>query len=213
MRQAAETGLAATPHVRPKTAAADEPLAERSDAAILDLGDPDALRAILEGHTTVLQLIGTMRHRFHTGDTYETSDIATTRHLVAAARETPDVDHLILLSAVGTGTPVGAYLKAKARAEAEVLGSGLPTTILRPSSFEGGGHRPPPGMGPILGLVGRLGLRRTAARFRPIAVPDLARTLLGIARERAPLDAILEGVSLWAAVERHTAEANEAGPP
>ena len=120
-------------------------------AAVLELADAPALETALSGAggaggcTTVVQLIGTMRKRFSTGDTYETSDIGTTQQLVDAAKKT-GVDHLVLLSSVGAGSPMGAYLQAKARAEAIVRESGIPFTIFRPSAFVGEGHRPPPGM-------------------------------------------------------------------
>ena len=94
---------------------------------------------------TVVQLIGTIRARFKSGDTYETSDIGTTRQLVDAAKLAGSIDHIVLLSSVGAGRPIGAYLKAKAAAEKLVVDSGIPYTILRPSTFDGEGHKPPPG--------------------------------------------------------------------
>lgn len=177
------------PHVRPATAARG---GAPDDAAILDLGDAPALEAALADCTTVVQLIGTMRKRFSTGDTYETSDIGTTQQLVEAAKKA-GVDHFVLLSSVGAGRPVGAYLKAKAKAEALVIESGIPYTILRPSAFVGEGHRPPPGMKALTRLLGW----RT---LEPITLEELASTILHIALTRAPLTTALEGSSLWAVV-------------
>lgn len=179
-------GLEAVPHVRPKTAASHSPDAS---AAVFELSDHAALVEALRGCTTVVQLIGTMRKRFASGDTYETSDIGTTGQLVDAAKEA-GCDHLVLLSSVGAGKPVGAYLKAKARAEALVTGSGLDWTIVRPSAFEGGGHKPPPGM---RWLTETLGLDT----YRPITLEELARTILFVAHERAPTGVALEGRPLW----------------
>lgn len=152
----------------------------------------EALVAALRGCTTVVQLVGTMRRRFASGDTYETSDIGTTRALVEAAREA-GIDHVVLLSSVGAGRPLGAYLQAKARAEALVTGSGLEYTIFRPSSFIGDGHRAPPGAGLLTRLPG-------LAKYRPIVLKELAWALLHVALERAPLGAVLEGESLWSVV-------------
>lgn len=146
----------------------------------------------MKGCTTVLQLIGTMRNRFSSGDTYKTSDIGTTRHLVEAAKAS-GVDHFVLLSSVGAGSPVGDYLKAKARAEALVTGSGIPFTVFRPSSFVGEGHRAPPGFGPVTRLLG-------LTRYQPIAVSDLAAALLTVASTRGSLGATLEGQALWTVV-------------
>ena len=70
------------PHYRPKSAQG-KTLHPR--AAVLDLTDADELDAAMLGCTTVMQLIGTMRKRFSTGDTYETSDIDTTQYLMDAA--------------------------------------------------------------------------------------------------------------------------------
>lgn len=172
-------------HFRPRRAdeAKDDPRAR-----VFELDDEKALDEALEGCTTVVQLIGTMRKRFSTGDTYETSDIGTTRLLVEGAKRA-DVDHVVLLSSVGAGQPVGAYLKAKAEAERIVTSSGLDYTIFRPSAFVGEGHRPPPGFGTV---TRALGLKR----YQPVAVSDLAAGILHVALSRAPLGAVLEGASL-----------------
>jgi uncharacterized protein YbjT (DUF2867 family) len=183
-------GVELIPHMRPRTAQARGAL---PGAAVLELEDRPALVAALSGATTVVQLIGTMKKRFVSGDTYETSDVGTTRLLVDAAKAS-GVDHLILLSSVGAGRPLGAYLAAKARAEAIVMESGLDFTIFRPSAFVGGGHRAPPGMG---ALTRALGLER----LRPIALEDLARAILFTAVSRGPVGAVLEGAPLWFVVE------------
>ncbi|MGI5861773.1 MAG: SDR family oxidoreductase [Myxococcales bacterium] len=181
------------PHVRPKRAAAG-PVDPR--AAVLDLGDEDALAEVLACCTTVVQLIGTMRKRFKTGDTYETSDVGTTAQLVAAAKRA-GIDHFVLLSSVGAGNPLGAYLKAKARAEALVRDSGLPFTIFRPSMLIGPGR----GFAAAEPLAKLLRLET----YAPIRVEALAAALLHVALAHAPLGATLEGRSLWALVREATA--------
>lgn len=191
MRVGDRLGVDLVPHRRPKSADAHPP---DPRAAVLELADHDALVSALRGCTTVLQLIGTMRKRFATGDTYETSDIGTTRQLVNAAKEA-GVDHFVLLGSLGTGTPVGPYLKAKAKAEAIVRESGIPWTILRPSAFEGEGH---PHF-PVLRAVTRaLGLHT----FAPIRVEDLAGAIVEIALTREPLGEVVQGRALWKIVER-----------
>ena len=179
-------------HLRPATAARlgqDAP----SPSAVFDLTDSDALRSALEGRSCVLQLIGTMRKRFASGDTYETSDIGTTRSLVDAALDA-DVDHFVLLSSVGAGSPTGSYLKAKAEAERLVVESGIPWTIFRPSAFVGEGHGLPLGLHHLMRPL-------VPAKYKPIAIEDLAAALLHVALERAPLGAVLEGRTLWEAVD------------
>lgn len=188
VRLADARGADFIPHVRPRSAAQGKPSHPRS--AIIDLADGDALTDALRDRTTVLQLIGTMRRRFAAGDTYETSDIGTTRQLVDAARRAGTVDHFILLSSVGAGRPIGAYLEAKARAEEIVRNSGLPFTIFRPSAFMGEGHNVPLVFKSLAQAVG-------AKTWEPIAVEDLARALLFVALRREPLNVVLEGTSLW----------------
>lgn len=190
VRLAAGKGIRLVPHVRPRRAARG-PLDPR--AAVFELSDARALEQALRGCTTVLQLIGTRRSRFASGDTYETSDVDTTRFLVEGARAA-GIRHLVLLSSLGTGHPVGPYLQAKARAERLATESGVPYTIVRPSAFVGEGHPPIPGMATLTRLPGLRGLR-------PIRVEQLAAALLHVALEKAPLGTILEGESLWRQVE------------
>ncbi len=194
LRLADARGLPVVPHLRPRSAASHPALAARG--AVLELDDRTRLVEALSGCTTVIQLIGTMRHRFAGGDTYETSDIGTTVQLAAAAREA-GLDHLVLLSSVGAGRPFGAYLKAKAKAEAVVRESGLPYTVFRPSALEGGERKSIPG---ARTLTRMLGLKR----FEPIALADLAAALLHVAMARAPLGTALEGDSLWEQVAAAT---------
>ena len=184
------------PHLRPATA---QRMGPQPRAAVFDLADPAALVAALADRSTVLQLIGTMRKRFTLGDTYESSDIGTTRSLVEAARSTA-VDHIVLLSSVGAGRPLGAYLAAKARAEVLVRESGIDWTIFRPSSFDGAGHRPPWG---ARGITRALGLKR----YEPIRIEDLAAALLHVACTGTHRGEVLEGAALWAVVD----EAGEQG--
>ncbi len=204
VRTADARGIDVVPLVRPSRAAKGN-LHPRARA--VDFNDPDDLTRALEGRTTVLQLIGTMRKRFKTGDTYETSDIGTTRQLVEAAKRA-GLDHFVLLSAVGAGRPFGAYLKAKARAEALVLGRGIPFTVHRPSAFMGGERRVPPGLD---WATRRLGMRR----YQPIHLEQLVDALLEAAVHRAPLGRVLEGESLWELVRiaRERAASSAAAPP
>ncbi|MEQ8275805.1 MAG: NAD(P)H-binding protein [Deltaproteobacteria bacterium] len=190
---ARHTGPHLIPHVRPATAAKNG-TSER--ALVADLTDHDALHAALATCTTIVQLIGTMRKRFASGDTYATSDIGTTQQLVDAARGTA-VDHVVLLSSVGAGRPMGAYLEAKAEAERIVRDSGIEHTIFRPSAFRGEGHRPPPGMGTLTRALG-------LAKYQPIPIEELADAIHHVAVARGPMG-VLEGDALWRVVRSATA--------
>jgi nucleoside-diphosphate-sugar epimerase len=182
-------GLEVRPHVRPASAAK----LNHPKQVALDLGDP-ALADALKGCTTVVQLIGTMRKRFAAGDTYETSDIGTTRQLVDAAKKA-GVKHFVLLSSVGAGRPMGAYLNAKAQAEALVRDSGIPFTILRPSAFEDREGQAMPG---VRALTKLLGLKTV----QPIRLDELASAIVHVAAMGAPTGVALEGASLWAIVDQ-----------
>ena len=190
VRQALAAGSSLRTHYRKQPEGAAQP-----GAVVGALDDHEWLTEQLRGQTTVLQLIGTMRKRFAAGDTYETSDIGTTRSLVECAKRAGTVDHLVLLSSVGAGRPMGAYLRAKAQAETLVSTSGIAWTTLRPSAFDGEGHHAPPGMGLLSKLPG-------LHHLRPISVDDLARGILHVATTRGPLDAVLEGDSLFAVIAR-----------
>jgi uncharacterized protein YbjT (DUF2867 family) len=192
VRLAAEHGVGVIPHFRRPQEHAPP------DAAVFPLDEHARLVEALRRATTVVQCIGTIRKRFAAGDTYESSDIRTTELLVEAAREAGSIDHVVLLSSAGAGRPVGAYLRAKARAEAIVTGSGLAYTIFRPGVFDGEGHHAPPGSGLVARLPG-------LAKFRPIRVETLARAMLHVVKDGAPLGAVLEGASLFRVVDEATA--------
>lgn len=177
-------------HVRPRSAGK---LGARAVVA-LELGDAKLADA-LKGRTTVVQLIGTMRKRFASGDTYESSDIGTTRQLVEAAKACGTVDHFVLLSSVGAGSPTGAYLKAKAEAERLVVSSGIPYTLFRPSAFEDREGAFLPGMRAVTNLLG-------LKKYQPIKLGELAGAILHVALARGPLGVALEGQSLWDEVGR-----------
>lgn len=185
-------GVEIVAHVRPQSASR---LGARVVVA-LDLKDP-SLPEKMKGCTTVIQLIGTMKKRFSSGDTYETSDIGTTRSLVDAAKACGTVDHVVLLSSVGAGSPTGAYLKAKAEAERIVVESGIPYTLVRPSAFEDREGVWVPGMRAITSFLG-------LERYQPIKLKELAGAILHVAAQRAPLSGVLEGKSLWEAVKAGT---------
>ena len=86
VRQAAAREIDVVAHLRPATAQRGHAVQQlATSTSVCDLSDTEAVKQAMADCTAVLQLIGTMRKRFHTGDTYETSDIGTTRQLVDAA--------------------------------------------------------------------------------------------------------------------------------
>ena len=117
------------------------------------------------------------------GDTYESSDIGTTRQLIDAAKSCGTVDHFVLLSA--GGEPSWRVLQAaKAEAERLLKESGIDWTIFRPSTFQDRPGTFAPGMRAI---TKALGLKK----YQPIKLAELASAILLAATQRAPLG------SLW----------------
>jgi uncharacterized protein YbjT (DUF2867 family) len=100
----------------------------------------------------------------------------------------------VLLSSAGAGRPFGAYLKAKAAAEALVRESGIPFSIVRPSAFEDREGAFVPGLRTITTVLG-------LDSYRPITLLELASAIAKVAIDRAPLDAVLEGKTLWPVVD------------
>ena len=97
-----------------------------------------------------------------------------------------NIKHLLHVSALGaTNNPEYAYLSSKWRGEQELIGSGLPYTIFRPSVMFGEGDEfvnSLAGMlksAPVMPIIGS-----GRNRFQPIAVDDVATCLaLAVGRE------------------------------
>lgn len=206
-----EAGLELRLHVRPATAAKlaaeGSPLATDARARVLDLGDRDALIAALRGCDAVVSLIGTMKRRFAQGDTYETSDVGTTRALVDAAKAA-GVPRFLLLSSVGAGGG-GAYLQMKGECERIVRESGLSWAVFRPSALASpakgaagthGKRWVPPGATALTaGLRTLPGVGDLVARYGPIPIEVVARAMVRTVATLAPggEGRIVEGAALW----------------
>jgi nucleoside-diphosphate-sugar epimerase len=190
-------------HVRPQSAGKSD-LGKDPRARVFDLANGGALADAMARCEATLSFVGTMRSRFQAGDTYESSDIASTRQLVLGA-QAAKVPRFILLSSFGAGS-LGAYLQMKGACEAIVKESGLRWTILRPSALvspEGGPEgthgvrKSPPGAGAVFGALRALpGLTGFADDVRPIPIDVLCDAILHVLVE--PRDgATLEGRDLW----------------
>ncbi len=181
---ATAAGLDLVLHVRPQSAA------KLTDprARVFDLADAAALAEAMRGCDAVLSLVGTMRHRFDSGDTYASADVGSTRQLVAGA-QAAHVPRFLLLSSMGAGG-AGAYLKMKGECEQIVRDSGLEWDIFRPSALVSpedgpeshhGRRRVPPGTLALGAALRKLpGLTGIVDDYRAIPLEVLCRGFLAV---------------------------------
>jgi len=199
------SGFDVIPQVRPKTANR-HPLGNDPQALVAELADAGKVDSVMTRTGSVVCLTGTMRRRFASGDTYETSDYRPVVQLVESARRVPGKRHFVLLSSLGARAG-GGYLGWKHRAEEAVRASGLPHSILRASFIDTTGsdahpsdgtqRKPPPWVGAALRAIGFLpSLRPFSDDVRPIPVGVLCAAIARILRDRAPLG-VLTGRQLW----------------
>ena len=217
-----ERGVATVAHVRP-----DSPHRERWIARFAALGAEtdvtaweDAAMAETLGRlrpAVIFALLGTTRARGRAAasrgqtESYETVDYGLTALLLRAAVAAGSRPRFVYLSSLGVreGTS-NAYLAARAKLEAELRQSGLTFTIARPSFVTGPDReesRPLERGGAIvadrlLGVLGRLGARDLADRYRSIRGSELAAALVTAAFEPAYEDRVLQGHPLRAAAAR-----------
>ncbi len=191
-------------HVRPTTAAR-HPLGQDPRAVVFDLADESALRAAIRDCDVIVSLVGTMKKRFAGGDTYETSDIGSTRQLVEAAKA-ERISRFRLLSSYGAGGP-GAYAQMKGECERIVMAAAdIRWTIFRPSALvspewdttEHLGRREVPGFASWLGGALRAvpGLSGTADDLRPMPLEVLCRAMVSTLENPRDRE-ILGGRDIW----------------
>jgi uncharacterized protein YbjT (DUF2867 family) len=170
----------------PERAPSGSPIEVRA----LDLGDPEGLRASLEGVET---LYNTYWVRFAHGGTDHELAVANSRALFVAASQA-GVGQVVHVSIThpSTSSPF-AYFRGKALVEEALAGSGVPYSVLRPAILFGGD-------GVLINNIAWL-LRRLPVfvvggrgdyRIRPIHVDDLAK--LAIEHAASDKDEVIDAV-------------------
>ena len=131
------------------------PLADRGVELVSGaLGDPAALRALVDGASAVVHLVGIIAESG--AQTFEAVHVRGTQALVAAARDA-GVPLFVQMSALGArgDAAATAYHRTKWQGEEIVRASGLPHVIVRPSLVAGPGNA-------VLGIMVNM------IRFSPI---------------------------------------------
>jgi len=146
------------------------------DVCYGDVADVAALKASMYHVDAVIHLAGVVREQHGRG--FQEVNVLGARNMAAVSRER-GVEHLVYVSVVGAlNNPRYPYLYSKWLAEQEVVQSGLPYTIIRPSLLFGEGDEFTNALtallliSPLLPLPG-LGRRR----LQPMAVEDAARCI------------------------------------
>ena len=137
--------------------------------------DPASLAAAMDSVDAVVHLVGIIRERPPSA-TFAGVNHAGTRN-VAEAAKAAGVKHIVYVSALGARDDARfPYARSKWLGEQEVIGSGVPFTILRPSILFGEGDE---FFNTLAALVKMLPIVPVAGsganRFQPIAADDVAR--------------------------------------
>lgn len=151
------------------------------------LDTPDALVTLATGADAVIHVAGVVNAPDRAG--FVAGNIAGTQAMLAAAHAT-GVSRFVHVSSLAARRPdLSMYGASKAAAEAVVMASPLDWTIVRPPAVFGPGDRE---MVDVYRLAARgLALLPPPGRLSLIAVDDLARLLLALARTSGPA-AVLE---------------------
>ena len=100
--------------------------------------DTTALTVACQGVETIIHLVAVIRERRNS--TFDQINRQGVANLVAAAKDAGGVKRLVHISAIGAGEDRSyPYLYSKWQGEREIVNSGIPYTIIRPSILFGEG--------------------------------------------------------------------------
>jgi NADH dehydrogenase len=140
--------------------------------------DPETLESACQEVEQVIHLVAVIRQQRDAS--FDQINRQGTANVLAAAKEAGSVRHFIHVSALGAANnPHYPYLYSKWQAEQEVMNSGLPYTIFRPSLIFGQGDEFINALAALVRvfpLVPVVGAGRN--RLQPILVEDVARCLV-----------------------------------
>ncbi|SNS57836.1 Uncharacterized conserved protein YbjT, contains NAD(P)-binding and DUF2867 domains [Geodermatophilus pulveris] len=156
----------------------DHPWAGDVEIARADAGDPEAVAGACAGVDVVYYLI----HALGTGPEFEGTDRRTARVIARAAREA-GVRRLVYLGGLQPeGEELSPHLRSRAEVAEILMGSGVPTAVLRAAVVLGSGSA---SFEMLRYLTERLPVMVTPrwvhSRIQPIAIRDVLRYLVGCA--------------------------------
>jgi uncharacterized protein YbjT (DUF2867 family) len=127
---------------------------------------------------TVVHLVGVSHPAPWKAGQFEAVDVASVRATLTAARQA-GIAHLVYLSVAQPAPMMRAYLAARARCEALIRDSGVPSSFLRPWYVLGPGHRWPHLLRPMYALAERVpALRPGALRLGLVTLPEMTAALV-----------------------------------
>ncbi len=139
--------------------------------------DADSIRGAMRAGDTLVQLVGVAHPGPSKAALFRTVDLASASAAFEAARSA-GAAHVVYVSVAQPAPVMRAYLAARAEAEARLLASGLPATVLRPWYVLGPGHRWPYLLLPLTFLLERLpSTRDTAHRLGFVTLPRMLGAL------------------------------------
>jgi uncharacterized protein YbjT (DUF2867 family) len=156
----------------------DQPWAGQVEIARADAADDEAVAAACAGVDVVYYLI----HALGTGSQFEETDRRTAQAMARAAREA-GVGRLVYLGGLEpNGEELSPHLRSRAEVAGILMGSGVPTVVLRAAVVLGSGSA---SFEMLRYLTERLPVMVTPrwvhSRIQPIAIRDVLRYLVGCA--------------------------------
>lgn len=125
-------GLVRSNSARPNAEEVNQALANVTKEEV-DLGNPEAVRAVLRRHRCT-SVVSCLASRSGTAGEAEAVDYAANRNLLEATRESP-ADRFVLLSAICVQKPRLAFQFAKLKFEKALSDSGVPYSVVRPTAY------------------------------------------------------------------------------